>query len=244
MMAPRLALAFLAAAALAGCTDVAQQTVEQRYPAKVQPETVTLAAPFTGLADPFAGPLKDRFDTLVSGYLASGHGPIVLSARPTPYGVRQVQRISGRLIAEGVPKSDIDVELPNEGDAGTVTLSYQRFDLVAPACPGWSIPMDRNFANYADPGMGCAQWHNAAVMAADPADLVAPQPIGSEDAAVISRVDSNYEQGHATESTKNAIQAEHDSSAAVAVAPQQNPANGTGPSTPTPSTPGGTTPAP
>lgn len=116
-----------------------------------------------------------------------------------------------------MPKGAIEVAEASEGDLGVVTLSYQRYDVVPPACPGWTQPLDYNFANATDPNLGCPMWHNAAVMAADPADLVTPQPLASEDPNVMQRVDSAYRQGNATELHKNAIQSNHDTSAAVAV---------------------------
>jgi pilus biogenesis lipoprotein CpaD len=242
MTAPRLAFALLAAATMLSACDTPRLAVEQRYPLKVEPETVTLAAHFTGAADPFTGELKPRFDTLVAGYMNGGHGPVVVSARPTGTAAAELRLISAKLIAAGVPKGAIEVAEASEGDLGVVTLSYQRYDIVPPACPGWTQPLDYNFANATDPNVGCAMWHNAAVMAADPADLVAPQPLASEDPNVMQRVDSAYRQGNATESHKNAIQSNHDTSAAVAVstasqtAGQSNTA-GVAPTTTTTTTP-------
>ncbi len=218
-MTTRLVLTSIAAAASLAACDAPRLSVEQRYPAKVEPETVTLAAHYTGSADPFAGDLAPRFETLVSGYMEGGHGPIVVATRPTAAAIAaaELRLVSAKLIAAGVPKGAIDLQERSDGEFGVVTLSYQRYDLVPPACPGWTQPMDLNFANQTDPDLGCAMWHNTAVMAADPADLVAPAPLASEDPNVIQRVDSNYRQGNTTESHKNTIQSEHDTSAAVAV---------------------------
>jgi pilus biogenesis lipoprotein CpaD len=214
---PALAASALTAAlALAAC-DEPRLSVEQTYPVKVEPETVTLAAHFTGAADPFAGDLKPRFDALVASYLNDGHGPIVITARPTPNAPAELRILSAKLMAAGVPKGAIDARETGAGELGVVTVSYQRLNLAPPPCPGWTQPLDYNFANATDPHLGCSMWHNTAVMAADPADLVQPQPLASEDPNVINRVDSNYRQGNATESHKNVIQSNHDTSAAVAV---------------------------
>ncbi|HUK58461.1 MAG TPA: CpaD family pilus assembly lipoprotein [Stellaceae bacterium] len=213
-----LAPALLAASvlALAAC-DEPRLSVEQRYPVKVEPETVTLAAHFAGAADPFTGDMAPRFTTLVASYLNDGHGPIVVAARPTPNAAAELRLVALKLIAAGVPKSAIEAHETGEGEMGVVSLSYQRLMLAAPPCPGWTQPMDLNFANQTDPNVGCAMWHNTAVMAADPSVLVQPAPLASEDANVISRVGSNFTQGNPTEGRKNAIQANHDTSAAVAV---------------------------
>ncbi len=217
-MTVRLAFALVAFAALglAACGDEPRLAVEQRYPLAVEPETVSLAAHFTGAADPFAGDMKPRFDALVAGYLNDGHGPIVIAARPSPNAPAELRLLGAKLVAAGVPKDAIEARETGEGELGVVTVSYQRLDLAAPPCPGWTQPLDYNFANAIDPHLGCSMWHNAAVMAADPADLVQPQPLASEDPNVIDRVGSSYQQGNPTESRKNAIQANQDTNAAVA----------------------------
>jgi type IV pilus biogenesis protein CpaD/CtpE len=211
-----ISLSVLALAlALSGCSDASRYSQEQMYPVKVQPETVTLRAPLGGGADPFTGTLADRFDTLVSGYLKLGHGPLVLSARPSPQSSSALARVSAKLVAAGVPQSSIRVEPASEGDAGVVTLQYQRFDLIPPTCPGWSVPMDYNYYNLPDPGLGCAMLRDSELMAADPATLVSPAPAASENPDVIARVGAGFAKGQPSAATQNPIQAVHDTSAAV-----------------------------
>jgi type IV pilus biogenesis protein CpaD/CtpE len=211
-----LALAF----ALSGCGDAARPSQEQMYPVKVQPEIVTLRAPFSDGADPFAGDLGDRFGTLVSGYLSLGHGPLVVSARPSPESARELALVNAKLVAAGVPQTSIRVEPASEGDAGVVTLHYQRFELIPPTCPGWSVPMDYNYANLPDPGFGCAMLRDSELMTADPAVLVSPAPAAPENPDDVARVGANFAKGQTTAATQNTIQATHDTSAAVDAAGQ------------------------
>jgi len=211
-MGARGSISFLAAAlALAGCS-AAPQSAEQLYPTRVQPETVTLAAHFSGTADPFTGDLAGRFDTLVAGYLSRGHGPIAIGA--ANLSPRDFELVRGKLMAAGVPKGAIRMEQAATGAPGDVTLSYQRFDVVAPNCPGWSVPMDFNPYNIPDPGLGCATLHNSAVLAADPSDLVDPQQLGPSDPTAIARVGAGYRAGSVTGTTQSAIEGARDQSAA------------------------------
>jgi len=211
-MGVRTFLLIATLAALAACDSVAPQSAEQLYPTRLQPETVTMNAHFTGNADPFTGELAGRFETLVSGYLASGHGPIEVSAVNLP--PRDYELVRQKLMAAGVPKGWIRLASAATGNAGDVTLSYQRFDVVAPNCPGWSVAMDRNPENLPDPGLGCDTLHNTAVLAADPADIVSPQPIGPADPALIARVGNNYRNGSVPGTTTDQIQTIRDQTAA------------------------------
>jgi type IV pilus biogenesis protein CpaD/CtpE len=216
MSGTRLSLSILALAlALSGCGDASRYSQEQMYPVQVQPEIVTLRAPFSDGADPFTGNLQDRFGTLVSGYLSLGHGPLVVTARLSPESSRELALVSAKLVAAGVPQSSIRIEPASEGDAGVVTLHYQRFDLIPPTCPGWSVPMDYNYYNLPDPGLGCAMLRDSELMTADPAMLVSPAPVASENPNEIARVGASFAKGQATAATQNTIQAVHDTSAAV-----------------------------
>jgi pilus assembly protein CpaD len=200
-----------AAALLAGCS-IAPQSTEQMFPTRVAPETVTLSAHFTGTADPFSGETAARFDALVSGYLSRGHGPISISAANLP--PRDYELVRAKLIVAGVPKGWIRFAPAAAGNAGDMTLSYQRYDVLPPDCPGWSVPMDFNPYNLADPGLGCASLHNAAVSAADPADLVAPQDQGPADPTSVARVGANYRQGSVPGTAQSTIENFRDQTAA------------------------------
>ena len=210
---------------LATCAEPVDQDYTQRFPIGAQPETVNLPARFTGSADPFGGAAAESFDTLVEAYLDSGHGPITISAsanRGSPLVPARMAQLRQKLIAAGVPASDIRLQLASEGEPDTVTLSYERYTAVVPTCGDWSARMDYNPDNTDYPGFGCAQQHNLGVMIADPADLVSAHRAQPSDTANTERVirayravpSSNSGIAAAPETPKNSLQSQSDANAA------------------------------
>ncbi len=212
---------------LATCAEPVYQDYAQRFPLGTQPETVTLPAHFTGNADPFGGAAAESFDTLVDSYLDRGHGPITISGRaPTARGTilapARMEQLRQRLIAAGVPASAIRLQLASEGEPDTITLSYERYTAVVPACGDWSARMDFNPLNTDYPNFGCAQQHNLGVMIADPADIASMSRAQPSDTANTERVIRAYRAlpatnagaAAATETHKNNLQGQADDAAA------------------------------
>ena len=203
---------------LATCAEPVRQDYTQRFPLGTQPETVNLPAHYAGKADPFAGAGEEQFDTLVETFLDRGHGPISIvgrapTARNSPVPAR-MEELRLKLIAAGVPASLIRLQLASEGEPNTITLSYERYTAVVPACGDWSTRMDFNPNNRDYPGFGCAQQHNLGVMVADPADLAGMRRPAPSDTANAERVVHIYHVGGVTESQKNALENAADQNAA------------------------------
>jgi pilus assembly protein CpaD len=204
---------------LATCAEPLNPDYTQRFPLGAVPETVTVGAHFTGIADPFAGANGPRFDTLVDGYLNRGHGPITIAgagatASAGQLAARRMEQLRLKLINAGVPESAIRMQLASEGASDTVTLSYERYTAVLPTCGDWSAPMGFNPNNSDYPGFGCAQQRNLGVMVADPADLVSAEPADPTDVQNAERVTRAYRTGTLTESVKNVIELGADQNAA------------------------------
>lgn len=182
-----------------------QKDYTKRFPIQAQPETVTLSVGSIG------GAAGERFDTLVAGYLDRGHGPLTISgAAPS-----QQQAVRTRLIAAGVPASDIRIETAARAAPSTVTLSYERYNVVLPTCGDWSAPMQYNPANTDYPEFGCAMQRNLGLMLADPGDAAsmrAPQPA---DAQNLDRVIRAYRTGNAPAAKQSGIQDSADQNVAT-----------------------------
>jgi pilus assembly protein CpaD len=205
---------------LTTCAEPVNQDYTQRFPVGAVPETVSVPAQFVGSADPFAGAQEQRLDTLVRGYLDSGHGPLTIAAsaanpRAGEVAAARMASLRQRLIADGVPASEIRLQLASEGAPDTVTLSYERYTAVLPTCGDWSTETGFNPNNTLYPNFGCAQQHNLGAMVADPADLVSSRASAPSDPQDTARVTRDYRLGSpAPESAKNAIEGSADSNAA------------------------------
>ncbi len=220
--------AMLAAASLlllAACDEPVQPDYTHRFAIDAAPETVTMTANFAGQPDPFAGiEGGGRFDTLVAGYLDRGHGKLTLSARPLqpndPRARQQLDMVRGRLIAAGVPASTIQLAYQSTGAYDSVTLTYQRYDVVVPSCGDWSAAMAFNPANTDYPEFGCAIQHDLGLMIADPGDIAAMRQPAPSDPQYIERVIRDYRTGTtATETKPNSIQDNADQNVATGSAP-------------------------
>jgi pilus assembly protein CpaD len=182
-----------------------QQDYTKRFPIEAQPETVTLTASAGGVAGA-------QFDTLVAGYLDRGHGPLTVSGSAPP---PQMQAVRARLIAAGVPASAIRIERAVGAGPNTVTLAYQRYNVVVPVCGDWSKPMQFNPANTDYPEFGCAMQRDLGLMLADPGDAVgmrAPQPTDAQNA---DRVIRAFRTGNAPAAKQSGIQDSADQNVAA-----------------------------
>jgi pilus assembly protein CpaD len=57
-------------------------------------------------------------------------------------------------------------------------VAVGRYMVTLPPCPNWSAPPAADFTNQLSSNFGCATGTNLALMAANPADLVAGRPLG------------------------------------------------------------------
>jgi len=210
---------------LATCAEPVPQDYTHRFAVSARPETVSVPAHYVGNADPFAGAGRETFDALVAGYLDRGHGPVTVAALAPPPGATltaaRLDAMRRRLVAAGIPASDIRIALTAEGAPDTLTISYERYGAVLPSCGDWSTPMDFNPLNTPYPNFGCDQQRNLGLMVSDPADLLSMQPADASDAANTERLMKDYRSvvpaasaPVATESVKNAIEQTSDQNAA------------------------------
>ncbi len=199
---------------LATCDEPLQQDYTKRYPIGALPETVTVTVPVAGGADPFAGAADARFQTLVAGFLDRGHGDLAVSAVPT-----QAEVVRDRLIAAGVPASAIRMAPATPQVPGTVTLTYQRYDVVLPICGDWRAPMAYNPDNSDYPAFGCAIQRNLGLMLADPGDIVTMRRPAPSDAQNFDRVIKAYRGGTVPEATQGPAQDSADQNVATGSTP-------------------------
>lgn len=180
-----------------------QQDYTKRFPIEAQPETVTWS--------PSALVSSQTFDTLVAGYLDRGHGPLTVAGGAP----QQMQAVRARLIAAGVPASAIQIKSGAVTIPPTLTLAYQRYNVVVPVCGDWSKPMQFNPANTDYPEFGCAMQRDLGLMLADPGDAVgmrAPQPTDAQNA---DRVIRAFRTGNAPAAKQSGIQDSADQNVAA-----------------------------
>ncbi len=179
-----------------------QADYTRRFPIEAKAETVTWSpnAPATS---------GETFDTLVADYLDRGHGQLTVAATGP-----QLQAMRARLIAAGIPASAIEAAPAHA--AGTFTLSYVRYSVVAPNCgTDWSAPMQFNPVNADYPTFGCAQQHNLGLMLADPADIARLRAAAPSDAQNSGRVVGAYRAGTVTNAKQGGIQDSADQNVAT-----------------------------
>ncbi len=107
---------------------------------------------------------------------------------------RRAARVEKVLLEHGVAPERISTaalgrHFPVEAASGTESLRLSRrveilvsgFLVVEPACPDWSRSVAQDGTNRPMSNLGCATELNFLRMVADPADLVAPRPLGATD---------------------------------------------------------------
>jgi pilus assembly protein CpaD len=220
--APRL-IVLAALLVLATCDEPQQQDYTKRFPIGALPETVTLTVPMGAGADPFVGAAGPRFQALVAGFLDRGHGAMaVTQAGEGPTARAQLAAVRGRLIAAGVPASAILTEPAATAAPDTVTLRYQRYDVVLPICGDWRAPMAFNPDNTDYPAFGCAIQRNLGLMLADPADIVTMRAPAPSDAQNFDRVIKAYRAGTSPEAIEGPAQDSADQNVASGTTPGAN----------------------
>jgi pilus assembly protein CpaD len=185
-----------------GTSDVDMTAYDPRvrHPIMISNEPETFEIP-VGMSGPA---LSRQIDTAlrvyVRGYRESGTGNITIQV-PTGSANEIAASSTGQavhyaLVRAGVPHNQILVAPYFVGDhskAAPLRISYLRVKAVASECGIWpsTVPGDQNGQYY---NFGCAAQQNLAAMVANPADLVAPQPMSPANGARRAHVITTYEE--------------------------------------------------
>jgi pilus assembly protein CpaD len=183
-----LVTALLLAACMNGPT--AELDPEAAYPITVGPHMETLSVTY-GAADSNA-----KLAAFASAFMSAGNGSITVSA-PGPEASRAT---ADRLVSLGVPRNRIVMGAMSQGNA--VQLSYVGYGASSPPCGNWSENVAWTLENLPTPNWGCATQHNLAVLAADPRDLVTPQPMTPPDTERRMIVIDKWRKGEPTSAQK------------------------------------------
>ncbi|MBA3520654.1 MAG: CpaD family pilus assembly protein [Rhizobiales bacterium] len=206
-------LAMLAGAS-AGCSTTGTSDVDLpahdprlRHPIMISNEPETLEIP-VGMRGPALSPTIERaIRGYVAGYAEHGTGAITIqvpaaSANEVAAG-QTGQAVHYALVRAGVPRGQIQVAPYYVGDHAKVAamrLTYLRVKAVAPQCGIWPETLPNRFDNAQYHNFGCAAQQNLAAMVANPADFVAPEPMGTANGARRAKVIIDYGQGLETRS--------------------------------------------
>jgi pilus assembly protein CpaD len=209
----------LAATLAAGCAststttaDLADHDFAVRHPIMLSEEPEVLDIP-VGMNGPALSPaIETAIRQYVAGYRQDGTGAITIQT-PTGSANEMAAGSTGHavhyaLVRAGVPHSQIVVApyyVGNHAKVASLRISYLRVKAVAPTCGVWpeTRPTGNNNAHYYN--YGCATQQNLAAMVANPADLIAPQPMQPSNGARRAKVLSDYAQGNDTKSATTLI---------------------------------------
>jgi pilus assembly protein CpaD len=213
------ALAIVAVVA-AGCqsntatsdVDLVANDPRLRHPITISNEPEVLDIP-VGMSGPAVSrEIDTAIRNYVRGYRESGTGAVTIQV-PTGSANELAAASTGQavhyaLVRAGVPHERILVAPYYVGDHAKVAslrLSYLRVKAVASECGIWpsTTPGNENSQYY---NFGCAAQQNLAAMVANPADLVAPQPMAPANGARRAKVITDYSQGADTKSATTLIE--------------------------------------
>lgn len=141
----------------------------KRHPIVVTPqsETVDIAVGRSGPSRDHAYIEATRF---LRAYKRSTAGPLYVSV-PGHDG-QASSLIRTAVQREGIARER--VKWASHGNAGTVTLSYDRVAAIGPVCGNWQEDVTRNPDRKPYPDFGCSQQRAIAQMVANPTDLTYP----------------------------------------------------------------------
>jgi pilus assembly protein CpaD len=206
--APVAAALLVLAALAAGCSatdtniNLANYDVEARHPIMISEEPEVLVIP-VGMNGPALSPqIEAAIRNYVAGYREGGTGSITIQV-PTASANEVAAASTGQaihyaLVRAGLPHNAIQVAPYWVGDhsrVAAVRLAYLRVKAVAPECGVWPETTSASNQNGQYHNFGCAAQNNLAAMVANPADLVAPQPMGPANGARRAKVITDYSQG-------------------------------------------------
>lgn len=117
---------------------------------------------------------------------------------------RQAREIAAALTRGGVPAHAIEkraYQAVGPEDVAPIRLAYPRIVARVPhECGEWPEQATSDFGNHDYWNFGCATQSNIAAMVENPADLVAPAPLGATDATRRAVVLQAYRKGEKTRS--------------------------------------------
>ncbi len=213
------ALATLALAA-AGCGTVATSDVSMpdydyrlRHPIMISEEPEVLDIPVGMNGPAFSPQIETAVRNYVAGYQVDGTGAITIQV-PTASANQVAATSTGQavhyaLVRAGVPHAQIVVAPYYVGDhakPASLRLSYLRVKAVTPTCGLWPEVSPNTLRNSSYHNFGCANQQNLAAMVANPADLVAPQPMSPASGARRAKVITDYSDGAETKSDTTLIE--------------------------------------
>lgn len=196
---------------LAACTPPQEGPAvdyRERYPVSTTAETVALALSLPAPSGTLAAQDEARLNALLAGYLDRGHGPLTLIAgtQANAPSFAELEVVRDRLMAAGVPENAIRLVGLSQVPASTITLSYERYNVMVPTCGDWSSHAGRDHSNNVHSNFGCANQRMMGLMVADPADLVRMRDAATTDTQVMNRVIQRHRKGDPTAATPTPLQ--------------------------------------
>jgi pilus assembly protein CpaD len=177
------------------------------HPIQVEPSYRSLKLSFSA---PNAGLMPDdsqHFDDFVADFIQHCNGSISITVPSGRDASATIAYFGERMASAGVPRDRILVATRDvTGGDVRVELGYISYQASTAPCGDWSASITYTASNHPTANFGCAVQHNIAAQVADPRDLMAPQPLGSGDAARRAVVYDNYKNGKPTAATKTAEQ--------------------------------------
>lgn len=168
-----------------------------RYPINVSPKMRTLHIPYSGPGAVLDPNMEAQLRQFVREYRGNGAGAISVS---TPAGWEHVGLdFAGRIVAFGVPRDNILLGTDPTPQAGAeIELGFISYVAETKPCGDWSEDLASTMQNTPAPNLGCSTQNNIAAMAADPRDLIGPQPMDPADTQRRLTVLEHYRAGEPT----------------------------------------------
>jgi len=194
-------LALLAFAApvlgLAACATAAGETATPirptaRYALEARPalQEVALAPRADGLSSAQRAALADIA-------VRAGGKPIVVRAPAGDDPVSARSAFNARAALESMGAADVRMGSYDAPPGAPILVGFTGYEAVIPQCGTWgNLAATRDNAGHAN--FGCAVTANMAAQIADPADIVAPNPMDPTDAQRRSTVIGKYRAGEVT----------------------------------------------
>lgn len=177
------------------------------HPIVVEPGYRSVLVSFTSEGAGLTNDDKLRLDGFVNDYVTRGNGAISISAPKGPTADAAIRYFGERLADAGIARSQILVGTHDVVSGDTrVELGYISYVARTDGCGDWSQNAANTASNLPMPDFGCATQHNAAIMAADPRDLVSPRSLGTADATRRATIMDKYEKGDPTAAQKTSEQ--------------------------------------
>lgn len=204
----------------AGCSTTSTSDPEPlaydyrlRHPIMISEEPEVLDIPVGMNGPAVSRDIETAIRNYVAGYQADGTGAITIQV-PTASANQVAATSTGQavhyaLVRAGVPHNQIVVSpyySGNHARTASLRLSYLRVKAVTPKCGLWPETSPNTLRNESYHNFGCAYQQNLAAMVANPADLVAPQPMGPANGARRAKVITDYSSGEETKSSSTLIE--------------------------------------